>query len=153
MDKQTLITDFFEQLVGEEVEINFEETDDEIKVDVQVDPEYSGIMIGYRGEVLSAIQLVLSLMIQPSFEDWYPVRLNINNYKEQRIEALESLAENTAQRVVRTGQALSLPNLSSYERRLIHSKVSEIEGVGSFSQGDGRDRVLIIAPSEQISNQ
>lgn len=146
MDNQTLIKTFFNNLLDEDPEITIDTTEEEIRVDLQLSPDHSGVVIGYRGEVLTAIQLVLSLMIQEDRESWLPVRVNVNNYREQRAEALENLAKNTAQRVLDTGQAMSLPNLTSYERRLIHNILSETDGVESYSEGEGNQRILIIAP-------
>lgn len=148
MDTQKLVSEFFLEILGEEPEITVDEQDNEVHVDVQLNPEHSGIVIGYRGEVLAAMQLILSLMNQQSKGDWYPVRLNVNNYREQRADALENLARNTAQRVLDNGSALSLPNLSSYERRIIHNVIGDVDGVESFSEGEGQHRTLIISPIE-----
>lgn len=150
-DVNTVITSFFADLLGEEPDLVISQEGNEILVDLQLNPELSGLVIGYRGEVLTAIQFVLSLMVQSDNETWLPVRLNVNNYREQRSEALEMLARNTANRVLETGQALSLPNLSSYERRLIHSVLAEVPGVISYSEGEGRNRVLIIALDQENS--
>lgn len=147
MDKtKILIEEFFTEILGDKPDIVIDQSDEEILVDLQLNPELSGVVIGYRGEVLTALQLILSLMIQTDQENWLPVRVNVNNYREQREEALENLARNTADRVLHSGQAMSLPNLSSYERRIIHNILSEIDGIESYSEGEGRNRVLIIAP-------
>jgi len=148
MDIEEIIKAFFYDLLGDDIKMDIDVTEEEVSVELELDTEHSGIVIGYRGEVLTSIQLILSLMIQDNYEDWLPVRVNVNNYREQRAEALEKLAENTASRVKESGQALSLPNLSSYERRHIHNILSEIEGVESYSEGEGVNRILIIAPIE-----
>lgn len=148
MDNKQLITEFFTQILGHEPDLEFDDSQGELYVDLQLDPEHSGVVIGYRGEVLAALQLVLSLIVQKNHGDWLPVRLNVNNYREQRADALQNLAENTANRVIQSGHAMSLPNLSSYERRLIHSTIAEIDGVESFSEGEGFERVLIISPKD-----
>lgn len=146
MDDKDLIIKFFEDILEEEPDIEIDINDEEIYIDLQLDPEHSGVVIGYRGEVLTAMQLILSMMLQKDRTAWVPVRVNVNNYREQRAEALENLAQNTADRVLSNNQALSLPNLSSYERRLIHNYLSEVDGVESYSEGEGIHRVLIIAP-------
>lgn len=142
-EKKQIIIGFFTDLLGEEPEIEIFEEEDGVYVNLQVSPELSGIIIGYRGEVLTATQFVVSMMLSEK-DGWSPVRLNINNYREQRSEALETLAINTANRVLDSGQALSIPNLSSYERRQVHDVITGIEGVTSFSEGSGRNRTLII---------
>lgn len=148
MNQQTqdIITNFFAEILGEEPQLFINQDDTEISVDLELNPELSGVMIGYRGEVLAAMQLILSLIVQTHTGEWVPVRVNVNNYREQRAEALANLAQNTARRVLDSGTPLSIPNLSSYERRLIHSILSEIEGVASHSEGEGINRVLIVSP-------
>ena len=143
-----LLQDFFYDLLGYEAEMEIDHKENEVHIQLELDPEQSGVVIGYRGEVLASIQLVLSLILQQHLEDWYPVRLNVNDYKEQRQKSLENLALNTADRVIETGSHFKLNNLSSYERRIVHATLSEHPEVTTFSEGDSPYRVLIIAPLE-----
>lgn len=142
-----LISDFFSTLLGFTPELEIEHQDESIQVQLNLPPEESGVIIGYRGEVLNSIQLVLSLMTQSHFDDWYPVRLNINDYREKRNKAIENLAETTASRVLDTNQPVRLTNLSSYERRLIHTILSENDQITTHSEGEDPNRVLIVSPT------
>ena len=142
-----IINDFFSDLLGFESNPQIEATDDEIFVDLQLDPQFSGIVIGYRGEVLTAIQLLLSLMIQENHDNWLPVRVNVNDYRQQRQKALEELAQNTADKALKLQKPITLNNLSSYERRVIHTILSETPEITTFSEGEEPNRVLIISPA------
>jgi len=137
------VTEFFTTLLGYAPELEVETTDDAIIIQVDIDQQDSGLLIGHRGEVLSAIQLIFALIQQQSGER-LPVRLNINDYRQQRQVALENLAHNAASKVVSRGQAVSLTGLSSYERRLIHTTLSEHPDVVTYSEGEEPHRNLVV---------
>lgn len=147
-DNISLIKDFFIELLGFEPEMLIEESNEEIQVGLQVEPDVSGVLIGYRGEVITALQTVLSLMIQTKGGEYFPVRLNVNNYKEQRSKALEGLAQSSAEKAISLGREIEISNLSSYERRIIHSYLGDNPEVETFSRGVGSGRVLVVSPSK-----
>jgi len=126
------------------------EFDAEKRFNVQIDvsPEESGMLIGFHGETLAALQLIVSQIIYKKVGEWRTVILNVGDYRQKRNLALETMAANAAQRVKLTGQSVTLPYLSSNERRLIHLALSEDPQVATFSQGEGRDRRLVIAPKK-----
>jgi spoIIIJ-associated protein len=80
--------------------------------------------------------------------DWIKVLLDVNNYREEQKERLMSMARQLANKVLETGRAVSMTAMSSYERRLCHMAISEIEGVHSQSEGEGENRHLIIKPGK-----
>lgn len=127
------------------------ERDEENRLNVQVDvpPEESGMLIGFHGETLASLQLLLSQIIYKKLGEWRTVILNVGDYRQKRQLSLESMALNAAQRVKLTGQAVMLPYLSSSERRLIHLSLSQDPQVETFSQGEGRDRRLVISPKKK----
>ncbi len=127
---------FVEDVVGEEGE------EDQVLVGVKVNNPAS--LIGYRGRNLAAIQLILSLMVKNKLEKWVRVLLDVNNYREEQKERLENMARNLAEKVLETGKAVSMANMSSYERRICHMVVAGIEGVVSESEGEGEDRHVVI---------
>lgn len=126
--------------------------DEEKRLNVQIDvgPEDSGMLIGFHGETLQAMQLILSQMIYKQAGQWRTITLNVGDYRQKRHLALESMAANAAQRVKLSGQSLTLPYLSSNERRLIHLAISQDPELETFSQGEGRDRRLVIAPKKDM---
>lgn len=147
----TTITGFFTQLLGFEPEIEINTSSEEVIVKLTVEPELSGMLIGYRGEVLSSLQLLLTLMLQPGFSSWTPVRLDINEYRQQRVSHLEEMAHNAAERAISTKGPVVLDRLSSYERRVIHTTLTDHPEVETFSQGEAPNRVLVVAPKSDIS--
>jgi len=103
-----------------------------------------GSLIGFKGRNLAAIQMVLSLAVKNRVGKWIRVLLDVNNYREEQKNRLEKMAEMAAEKVKQTGQAVVMMNMSSYERRICHMKVKEIEGVTSESEGEGEERHVVV---------
>lgn len=103
-----------------------------------------GALIGLRGRNLAAIQLILSLMVKVKFGEWVRVLLDINNYREEQKTRLQEMAKDLANRVLESGKPAEMMSMSSYERRLCHMAIQEIEGITSESEGEGDMRHLVI---------
>ena len=120
-------------------------TEDE-SVSVHIDTEQSGAIIGYHGEGLIAFQLILNIIANKDTGAWQRIVVNVGDYRQKREEYLKNLALNVAERVKSTNQPTVLTNLSSFERRIIHICLSEDNQIESYSEGEGKDRKLIIKP-------
>jgi spoIIIJ-associated protein len=110
-----------------------------------------GIIIGRRGETLDALQY-LSILANNRGEKEKGdenARLHLvidcNGYREKRAETLEALANRTSNKVIKQGRRITLEPMNPYERRIIHSKVAEIDGVFSNSIGDEPYRKVVIS--------
>jgi len=101
-------------------------------------------LIGFRGRNLAAIQFVLSLIIRSQVGEGIRVLLDVNNYRSEQKVRLEGMVKNLAEKVLVTGKEVSMANMSSYERRLCHMVLAEIEGVTSESEGEGEERHIVI---------
>jgi spoIIIJ-associated protein len=104
-------------------------------------------LIGMRGRNLAAIQTVLALMVKNKVGKWIRILLDVNNYREEQKQRLESMVISLAEKVKATGQPVSLTNMSSYERRLCHMKAQEIEGIMTESEGEDEERHVVIKPA------
>lgn len=116
--------------------------------EVILDTEESGMIIGYHGEVLESLQLVLSLMVSKKIGRFVRISLEVGDYKKNRSEYLERLAMQTKERVLEEGRPHTLSSLKSWERRVVHLLLQDDEDVVSESMGEGRDRVLVVKPRE-----
>jgi spoIIIJ-associated protein len=101
-------------------------------------------LIGFRGRNLASIQFVLSLIIRSQIGEGIRVLLDVNNYRSEQKVRLESMVKNLAEKVLDTGKEVSMANMSSYERRVCHMVLAEIEGVTSESEGEGEERHIVI---------
>ena len=72
----------------------------------------SGVIIGYRGEVLDVIQYLALILVNESGHNFIRVSINAENYREKRIETLESLANRLAYKAYRTGRKVELEPMS-----------------------------------------
>ncbi len=121
------------------------EEDDAFRVNISCE-EDSGILIGYHGQSLDAFQKLLSLFCYKSTGEWQHVLVDVEGYREEREESLQELAENAANRARFLGESVALSPMNSYERRIVHTAVGDLEGVRTESTGEGRDRRVVIYP-------
>ncbi len=104
-----------------------------------------GIIIGYRGETLDAIQYLVSLIINKDHETEYKrVVLDTENYRLKREETLKRLAEKTAYKVRRNGRSFKLEPMNPYERRIIHSTLQNDKYVYTYSEGEEPYRKVVV---------
>lgn len=126
------------------VEVKYDEAAQMHLVSLQT--ESPAILIGFHGENLSAMQLVLGQHLHSQLGEWINLSLNVNDYRERRETALHALADSAVARVLATGQAHSLPPMPANERRIVHLYLSEHPQVVTESTGEGRSRSIIISP-------
>jgi spoIIIJ-associated protein len=137
------IKKFFESL---EIDVNFNISEDEEAIAVTLETEDTGILIGYHGETLEALQLVLSLLLAKKRGEFKRVSLEVGDYKKNRSEWLETLALDAKERAIAENKEIYLSELKSWERRVIHLLLQDDKEVVSESTGEGKDRVLVIKP-------
>lgn len=131
--------------------IKLEKDEGEV-VYINIDCDNSGILIGSRGETISSLQLILSLIVHKKLDSWQRLVLNVGDYREKRAESLEKLASNIVQRVKFSGEEAIMPYLNSAERRVVHLALADSPDVVTESRGEGEERRLIIKPkSKEIS--
>ena len=133
-----------------DIDGNFEilETKDDKgeNVDIVLNTKDTGVVIGYHGDTLEGLQLVLSLCVARKLGRFVHISLDVGDYKKNRTEWLTTLAFETKERVMLDAKEIAIPELKSWERRVVHLLLEEDEDVVSESQGEGRDRVLVIKP-------
>lgn len=140
--KDTL-SELFEKL---EIEGDFEFTQNENGIEVTLETKDSGIVIGYHGEILEALQIIASLCVSKKLDSFVHVSIEVGDYKKNRTDILKNLALQTKDRVLQEKREFSLPNLKPWERRAVHMFLQDDPEVVSESIGEGRDRTLVIKP-------
>lgn len=128
--------------VDDKFEISFSEK----TIELSLDTEDKGIMIGYHGEILDSLQLVFSLCVSKKIGRFVHVSMDVGDYKKNRMDFLKNLTLQTKERVVLEKIELPLPNLKPWERRFVHMLLHEDEEVVSESIGEGQLRTLVIKP-------
>ncbi len=120
--------------------------ENQILLNIQVPEDQTGLFIGRHGESINSLRLLLSLIISQRLDSWPHLRLNVNDYQEKRSEALLQLADNAIQKAIQLQREIILPNLSSYERRIVHLRIEEEPQVVTESRGEDPNRQLVIIP-------
>ncbi len=116
-------------------------------INITLSGEGVGVIIGRRGETLSAIQYLAGLAANRIDGNYSRVTIDSGNYREKREKTLEALAKKIASQVLRRGRSITLEPMNPYERRIIHATISSIEGVESKSVGDEPRRRVVVSPS------
>ena len=130
--------------MGLEVEVTAELKEDIVEVNLEGDN--MGVVIGKRGDTLDSLQYLTSLVVNQKSENYIKVSIDTENYREKREEVLCALASRLAAKVARTGKKFALEPMNPYERRIIHSNLQDNEDVTTFSIGQEPYRKVVIAP-------
>ena len=112
-----------------------------------------GVAIGRKGETIDALQHLVSLVANRGKDDYFRVTLNPGEYREKRESVLIGVAKKSAEKALRIQRNTVLEPMNSYERRIIHNAVQEIEGVESWSVGEGDHRRVVIGNKEFANNR
>lgn len=125
-------------------EIHISENENTLKINL-VGPDM-GLLIGYRGETLDALQYLVSLVINKGNKDaeYKRVILDTENYRKKREETLVRLANKLAYKAQKYKKSIILEPMNPYERRIIHSALQNHQYVTTHSEGDEPYRKVII---------
>jgi spoIIIJ-associated protein len=129
--------------------LEMEEGDEEIKyIKVFFEGEDLGYMIGAHGRHLDSLQYILQLMMgkMTDQDPGYRVLVDVGGYREERNTKLEELALQKADDVRILGEAVELPPMKPSDRRAVHVALSQFDDIETESQGEGRDRYVVIKP-------
>ena len=122
---------------------------------IRLDGEKLGALIGRRGETMESLSYLASLVANRLEGDYIKLGLDVAGYRDKRESDLTALAQRIGNKVRKTGRSFAMEPMNPYERRIIHSAISKMEGVRSESKGEGRDRRVVIystAPDAQTEN-
>lgn len=130
-------------LLNLKAEINVVDKEDDGLLEVNIDTEDGGILIGYRGQNLHSLQYILSLIVSEYLEE-YRLLVDVNSYKEESTNQLKEKAIQIAEQVKEDGVTYDMGFLSPFDRRVVHIAVGEIEGVTTESLGEDRLKKMLI---------
>ena len=117
-------------------------------VDILDGPEDDmSLLIGNDGQTLEAIQELTRMAVGRRLDQRVRVIVDVEDYRKRREERLGERARELAERVRETGREEELEPMNSYERKLVHDAVAEIEGVETLSRGEDPERYVVISPA------
>lgn len=113
------------------------------EVNLSTDDE-TGLLIGFRGENINAIQTVLGMMLKGQTGEWYRLIVNVGDYREKQEEKLKELATQSADRAVETKEPQPIYNLNASQRRIVHMFLADRKDITTESEGVEPERYLVI---------
>jgi spoIIIJ-associated protein len=116
------------------------------EIHYHVESDENALLIGREGRTLVALQFMLRNYLNTFVDGHLIISLDIGSYHENRKKQLEILATKTAKEVAQTKIAVKLDPMNAYDRRIIHTKLSEWRDVTTESEGEGEERALVIKP-------
>jgi spoIIIJ-associated protein len=118
-------------------------------LEVNIEGEGMGVIIGKRGATLDSLQYLATLVVNKGRADHVRMKLDTEGYRARRQETLEKLAINLAKKAKRTGRRVALEPMNPYERRIIHSVLQADRGVETYSEGEEPYRKVVITPRKR----
>ncbi len=116
-----------------------------LTLNIQGINENLGLLIGRRGETLSALQLLVSLIVGHRTKHRMRISIDAENYRERREENLRSLALRVAQQVRNYHRSIALEAMPPHERRIVHIALAESKDISTESIGEGDERRVVIS--------
>lgn len=130
------------------LEVNLEVRRRENNITIKIFSDHNAVLIGKNGYTISALQTIIKQILFNNTNKAISITLDVENYKEKRVKNIEYLAKKTAREVARTKVEVKLDSMNSYERRIVHSILSEDKYVYTESTGEEPNRCVVIKPKE-----
>jgi spoIIIJ-associated protein len=131
--------------IGVNAQVDVDEGDDAITVSC-AGPDL-GMLIGRHGQTIDAIQYLANVIAWRELgEGRKDVVVDAAGYRERRRETLEALALRSADRARSSGESVDLEPMSSIERRIVHLRLKEVDGVSTRSEGEEPYRYVVVEP-------
>ena len=104
----------------------------------------SALLIGKRGDSLKALQSIINTVYRHNNPESGFVGIDVEGYKKERVEKVQAIAQEMAQKAIDTGQDQHLKPMNAFERRSVHTLLSEDPNIITDSEGDGVNRHIVI---------
>ncbi|WP_279324902.1 RNA-binding cell elongation regulator Jag/EloR [Clostridium sp. 'deep sea'] len=111
-----------------------------------------GLIVGKHGETLNSIQYLAAMVYSRQQGSYKRVSVDAGGYRERREKKIIEFGTRMAQKASRTGRRISLEPMNSYERRIVHMALQDMDGISTFSEGEEPNRRVVIAPANERSS-
>ena len=139
------VTGYVQNIVDEmDVEASIASAHNRRTINMQIDTNEPGRIIGYHGKVLKALQLLVQNYLYNRYSKSFYISINVNDYVEHRAEVLQSYAQKLADRVLEYQHSQKTDPMSNNERKIIHRIISKMDGLTSYSEGDEPNRYVVV---------
>ncbi|WP_247948800.1 RNA-binding cell elongation regulator Jag/EloR [Streptococcus gordonii] len=139
------VTAYVQEIINEmDVEASLSSSYNRRTINMQIDTNEPGRVIGYHGKVLKALQLLAQNYLYIRYEKSFYISINVNDYVEHRAEVLQSYAQKLANKALEERRCQPTDPMSNNERKIIHRIISKMDGVTSYSEGDEPNRYVVV---------
>ena len=143
----SLIDNFLKEFISKlpTKDLKYEINENGNNISVVINGEDTGYLSGYRGEVLNAIQNILTNIVSKNSKERIRVIVNIGGYREKREKDLQNLAVKISNTVIKTKRDITLEPMPAYERKIIHTKLQDNNKVKTYSIGEEPNRKIVVS--------
>ncbi|MDQ3985003.1 MAG: KH domain-containing protein [Actinomycetota bacterium] len=131
-------------LAAMELEAEVQSRADGRRVNIEIAGSELGLLIGRRGQTLDALQELVRTAVQRRLRARVRLLVDVEGYRSRRKASLEEYARAMALRAKERGTEIELEPMNSYERKIVHDAVTDVEGATSFSEGEEPERKVIV---------
>jgi spoIIIJ-associated protein len=114
------------------------------QVDIELESQLAAKLIGKRGQTLNALQEIAQIYFNGVYKSYGYVMLDIQNYRAKRQETLENLAYNMSKKALRISEPVKMEPMPSFERKIMHHVLSDLENIETYSEGREPNRYIVI---------
>ncbi len=136
--------------IGAEISASIVSQEDRIYINIDIKGDDLGLLIGYRGTVLRSLEQIVLLMllkdIKKDLDKSIRIIIDVNDYRKRKEESIKETTLKAIEQVLESGQKIELPVMPPAERRIVHLTVQKEKGVVSYSEGEDRERRVVIKP-------
>lgn len=140
-----LTVDYIHQVINDmniDNTASYNITDNQIWIELE--SEIAAKLIGKRGQTLNALQEIAQNYFNGLFKSYGSIILDVENYRMKRRETLENLAVNMSKKALRTNEPVKMEPMPSFERKIMHHVLSNLENVRTYSEGKDPNRYIVI---------
>ena len=140
---EDITKDLLEKL---KVDAKVEVVEKDSVININLEGEDLGLLIGYHGENLEAMQLIIGLMVNKNIksEEWVPVNLDVGSWRDERIQVLRAMVEKATIEIKSVKESVELLPMSASQRRMVHMILADFPGFISESMGEEPNRKVVI---------
>ncbi len=138
-------------LLGVEVEVDIDIEEDGLHCDLNTTEEDGGLLIGRHGATLDSLQYLTLRVLQAEGFERMRITLDVGGYRTRRERTLRELAHGIGAKVLDSGRPYHFDPMSAMERRVVHMALTEVNGIHTESEGEGRYRHVVVFPDHMTS--
>lgn len=147
---EAMVREFVENVLEKmQMDLQIEIELEEDKINVRLEGEDSGMIIGKFGQTLDSLQYLSNIVLGKSIRDKTKVVIHVGDYRQRRESSLRRMAKAMAYKVIKNKKRIVLAPMPPQDRRIIHMSLSNFRNVTTSSEGVGNDRRVVISYKEK----